>query len=60
MILSDSVVVNRGLLLALLETAKANTDLEAIYDDKRGTSYLWSEIPTLISITETELEIYMN
>lgn len=38
------VMVDQGLLLALLETAKECTDLFAIYDDARGTSYPWDEI----------------
>lgn len=59
-LLSEMVYVNKGLLLALLNTAKSNTDLEAIYDDLRGRSYPWADIPALTSIPEGELLGYVQ
>jgi len=42
------VLVNKGLLLALIDTAERLTDLEAVYDDTRGTHYNWNSIEKLV------------
>tara|TARA_R110002072_G_scaffold303138_1_gene495440 strand:+ start:49254 stop:49652 length:399 start_codon:yes stop_codon:yes gene_type:complete len=47
---SDELVfVDKGLLLALIDTAKRSTDHEAVYDDERGTHYSWDEIGKVLS-----------
>jgi len=45
---AEMALVNKGLLLALIDTAKRSTDLEAVYDDERGTHYNWDFIEELI------------
>lgn len=45
----ELVLVNKGLLLALLDTAKRTTDLESICDDTNNTSYPWSDVNNHIS-----------
>lgn len=43
------VIVPRGLLLALINTVKDNTDLENVYDDENGTSYSWEEVNRVLN-----------
>ncbi len=45
---AEMALVNKGLLLALIDTAKRSTDLEAVYDDERGTHYNRDFIEELI------------
>lgn len=41
-------IVDRGLLNALISTAKRCTDLEAVYDDETGNRYEWGSMDKLI------------
>lgn len=44
----EMVLVNKGFLLALIDTAKRTTFLEAVYDDERKTDYDWVTLADLI------------
>ena len=44
----EMVLVNKGFLLALIDTAKRETFLEAVYDDTRKTDYDWVTLGALI------------
>lgn len=46
-----SLIVPRGLLLALVDTVKNNTDLQNIYDDTNGTSYSWEKVNRVLGYT---------
>lgn len=45
----EMVLVNKGFLRALIDTAERAAELEAVYDDKRGTSYQWADIKKLVA-----------
>lgn len=40
----ELVAVSKGMLLALIESARNSSSLDAVYDDKRKTSYSWEQI----------------
>jgi hypothetical protein len=44
----ELLLVDKGLLLALIDTAYRTTDLESVCDDTRSTSYPWDKINDLI------------
>lgn len=43
----EMVLVNKGLLLALIDTAQRKTNLEAIFDHTRNTHFDWSTVSDL-------------
>lgn len=40
----EKVIVDKGLLLALIEQCQSTSSNESIYDDNRGTSYKWADL----------------
>lgn len=44
----ELALVDKGFLLALIDTAKRTTDLEAVYNDETNEDYLWSNLDQYI------------
>ena len=40
----EKVIVDKGLLLALIEQCQNTSSNESVYDDYRGTSYKWADL----------------
>lgn len=45
---SEMVMIDKGLLLALIDQNQRLSENEAIYDDSRNTSYKWKDLNKLV------------